>query len=156
MPVRRDQQAERFLRSTPQRRFEQSLDRWFDTSVFSIPAQFTIGNAGRGLFFGPGLMNFDVNIGKRFVVPDARRRIKRGVSRRVLQPDEHAVFRQSEHDARVRRHSDVLRRCRVRRVRPNLLSSSIFESGWIDADAVIRKRQVRHRREFAHVTIQAS
>jgi hypothetical protein len=48
---------------------EQSLDRWFDTSVFSIPAQFTIGNAGRGLFFGPGLMNFDVNIGKRFVTP---------------------------------------------------------------------------------------
>jgi TonB dependent receptor len=48
---------------------EQSLDQWFNTSVFSIPEQFTIGNAGRGLFFGPGLTNFDVNIGKRFMIP---------------------------------------------------------------------------------------
>ena len=48
---------------------EQSVNQWFDTSVFTMPAQFTIGNAGRGLFFGPGLVNFDVNIGKRFVVP---------------------------------------------------------------------------------------
>jgi hypothetical protein len=48
---------------------QQSLDRWFDTSVFSAPAQYTIGNSGRGLFLGPGLINFDLNIGKRFAVP---------------------------------------------------------------------------------------
>ena len=48
---------------------QQTLDQWFDTAAFTMPAQYTIGNAGRGLFFGPGLVNFDVNIGKRFVVP---------------------------------------------------------------------------------------
>jgi hypothetical protein len=47
----------------------QSVNRWFDTTAFSIPAQYTIGNAGRGLFFGPGLINHDLNLGKRFVTP---------------------------------------------------------------------------------------
>ena len=48
---------------------ERSLDRWFDVSAFAIPAQYTIGNAGRGLIQGPGLINFDVNIAKRFRLP---------------------------------------------------------------------------------------
>ncbi|MDQ1472918.1 MAG: hypothetical protein QOJ99_4398 [Bryobacterales bacterium] len=47
----------------------QSVNQWFDTTAFSIPAQYTIGNAGRGLFFGPGLINHDLNLGKRFVTP---------------------------------------------------------------------------------------
>src|SRR5262249_32603337 len=48
---------------------ERSLDRWFDVSAFSVPSQYTIGNAGRGLFLGPGVINFDVNIAKRFRLP---------------------------------------------------------------------------------------
>jgi hypothetical protein len=48
---------------------ERTLNRWFDTSVFSLPAQYTIGNAGRGLIQGPGVINFDVNIAKRFRLP---------------------------------------------------------------------------------------
>lgn len=46
-----------------------TLDKWFDTSVFSNPAANTIGNAGRGLIWGPGLINWDAEIGKRFLVP---------------------------------------------------------------------------------------
>ncbi|WP_162179847.1 TonB-dependent receptor [Bryobacter aggregatus] len=48
---------------------KRSVNQWFDTGAFSIPAQFTIGNAGRGLFFGPGLVNHDLNLGKRFATP---------------------------------------------------------------------------------------
>jgi hypothetical protein len=47
----------------------QSLSRWFDTSVFSFPAQYTIGNAGRGLISGPHLLSTDLNTGKRFSLP---------------------------------------------------------------------------------------
>jgi hypothetical protein len=48
---------------------ERSLNRWYDVSAFSLPAQYTIGNAGRGLVQGPGLINFDLNIAKRFALP---------------------------------------------------------------------------------------
>jgi len=48
---------------------KRSVNQWFDTTAFSIPPQYTIGNAGRGLFFGPGLINHDLNLGKRFVTP---------------------------------------------------------------------------------------
>jgi hypothetical protein len=40
--------------------------RWFDTSVFSQPAQWTIGNAGRGLIWGPGQRNLDFTVSKFF------------------------------------------------------------------------------------------
>jgi hypothetical protein len=48
---------------------ERSLSRWFDPAAFSLPAQYAIGNAGRGLFQGPGMINFDVSIAKRFRLP---------------------------------------------------------------------------------------
>lgn len=35
-------------------------DRWFDTSVFSLPDPFTFGNSGRNTVFGPGLATVDV------------------------------------------------------------------------------------------------
>ena len=47
----------------------QSLNQWFNTSVFSLPAQYTIGNAGRGLIYGPHLFSTDLNAGKRFALP---------------------------------------------------------------------------------------
>lgn len=53
---------------------QRSVDQWFNTAAFAIPAQYTIGNAGRGLFFGPGLINFDLNLGKRFATPFAGER----------------------------------------------------------------------------------
>ncbi len=45
---------------------EQTLNRWFNLAAFAPPASFTVGNAGRGLFYGPGLINLDMGIGKRF------------------------------------------------------------------------------------------
>jgi hypothetical protein len=49
---------------------ERSEGRWFDTSVFSSPAQWTIGNAGRGLIWGPGLVNWDMTISKSFNITE--------------------------------------------------------------------------------------
>ncbi len=38
--------------------------QWFDTSVFSLPAQFTFGNAPRNAVVGPGLHQFDLALQK--------------------------------------------------------------------------------------------
>ena len=48
---------------------ERTTERYFNVDAFSIPAQYQIGNAGRGLVFGPGQINHDVNVGKRFYIP---------------------------------------------------------------------------------------
>jgi hypothetical protein len=45
---------------------ERTVNRWFDTTAFSSPAQWTIGNAGRGSVWGPGLKNIDFTISKYF------------------------------------------------------------------------------------------
>jgi hypothetical protein len=45
---------------------ERTLDRWFDLAAFTIPAQFTYGNSGRNILFGPGLRSADLKIGKNF------------------------------------------------------------------------------------------
>ncbi|MBI3682981.1 MAG: TonB-dependent receptor [Acidobacteria bacterium] len=45
---------------------ERTHGRWFNTSVFSAPALYTIGTAGRGLVYGPGVKNWDFTIGKFF------------------------------------------------------------------------------------------
>lgn len=37
-------------------------NRWFDAGCFTIPAQFTYGNAGRNIIEGPGTRNFDFSI----------------------------------------------------------------------------------------------
>ena len=48
------------------------MNRWFDVDAFTAPAQYTIGNAGRGLIWGPGTKNFDLEIGKRYFLPKLR------------------------------------------------------------------------------------
>ena len=48
---------------------QRNFARWFDTSAFSVPAQYTIGNAGRGLIYGPHTFNTDLSGGKRFPLP---------------------------------------------------------------------------------------
>lgn len=45
---------------------ERTEGRWFDTSKFSAPAQWTPGNAGRGLIWGPGQRNIDMTLSKYF------------------------------------------------------------------------------------------
>src|SRR5262245_55885465 len=47
-----------------------TVDRWFDTSAFATPAQFTYGNSGRNILYGPGRVNFDFSIFKQFRVTE--------------------------------------------------------------------------------------
>ncbi|MGH9661429.1 MAG: TonB-dependent receptor domain-containing protein, partial [Bryobacteraceae bacterium] len=49
---------------------ERTEERWFDTGAFSQPAQWTIGNAGRGLIWGPGQRNFDLTLSKNFTITE--------------------------------------------------------------------------------------
>jgi hypothetical protein len=48
---------------------ERTLDRWFNTGAFAHPPLYSIGNAGRGLFLGPGTFNMDAAVAKRFDLP---------------------------------------------------------------------------------------
>ena len=47
-----------------------TVDRWFDVTAFTTPPQFTYGNAGRNILYGPGRINFDFSIFKQFPVQD--------------------------------------------------------------------------------------
>lgn len=40
-------------------------ERWFDTSAFVLPAQFTFGNAGRNIVFAPGYNDVDFAVQKQ-------------------------------------------------------------------------------------------
>jgi len=46
-----------------------TVDLWFDTSAFVAPAPNTYGNAGRGILYAPGHVNFDTSLSKRFALP---------------------------------------------------------------------------------------
>lgn len=43
--------------------------QWFNTKVFSAPAAYTFGNAGRGIIRGPGTDVLDLSAGKTFHLP---------------------------------------------------------------------------------------
>jgi len=47
-----------------------TVDRWFDISAFKTPAQFTYGNSGRNILYGPGRVNFDFSLFKQFRVTE--------------------------------------------------------------------------------------
>ena len=46
--------------------------RWFNTSAFGRPEQLKFGNAGRNLFRGPGLKNYDTALAKNFPFQEKR------------------------------------------------------------------------------------
>jgi outer membrane receptor protein involved in Fe transport len=52
--------------ATPNTQFQ-----WFDTSVFSVPAAGTFGNAGRSLVRGPGFANTDLSFSKRTAIRES-------------------------------------------------------------------------------------
>jgi hypothetical protein len=52
---------------------QRSIDRWFDTSAFAVPAQFTIGNGGRGILYAPGSVSMDAKVGKNWSYRDRLR-----------------------------------------------------------------------------------
>jgi hypothetical protein len=45
-------------------------EQWFDTAVFSLPAQFTFGNAPRNAVIGPGLHQFDLALQKELTLTE--------------------------------------------------------------------------------------
>lgn len=51
---------------------QKSLTRWFDTSAFEAPADFTFGNAGRGIVRADGRVNFDFSLVKNFSFSESR------------------------------------------------------------------------------------
>jgi Carboxypeptidase regulatory-like domain len=44
----------------------QSIYHWFDTTAFVAPAQFTFGNSGTGILFGPSAFNVDLSLTRNF------------------------------------------------------------------------------------------
>ena len=42
---------------------------WFTTDAFAVPAQDTFGNGGREIFNGPGFVNLDFSVFRRFPLP---------------------------------------------------------------------------------------
>ncbi|MBL8236286.1 MAG: TonB-dependent receptor [Bryobacterales bacterium] len=49
---------------------QKTLERWFDTSVFSQPAQFTFGNQGVNMVRGDGVFNLDASILRNFPIKE--------------------------------------------------------------------------------------
>jgi hypothetical protein len=47
---------------------QRTVDRWFDTSAFVAPKQYTFGNAGAMLVEADGRQAFDVSVAKKFPV----------------------------------------------------------------------------------------
>lgn len=45
---------------------QRTIRRWFDVSAFAIPTQYTYGNSGRNVLYGPPTNNLDLKIGKSF------------------------------------------------------------------------------------------
>jgi hypothetical protein len=52
---------------------QRNVDRWFDLAAFRIQPQYTYGNSGRNILFGPGLRNIDLSLAKSFPLGEARR-----------------------------------------------------------------------------------
>jgi hypothetical protein len=49
---------------------QRSIHKWFDTSAFTTPAQYTFGNSGRDILIGPGFHNVDAGLSR--VIPIVR------------------------------------------------------------------------------------
>ena len=49
-----------------------SIDRWFDLTAFTTPAQFTFGNSGRSFILGPGQFNVDLGVHRNFNLSERR------------------------------------------------------------------------------------
>jgi hypothetical protein len=51
----------------------QSIDHWFDLSAFVVQPQYTYGNSGRNILFGPGMRNMDLSLHKNFDITEKMR-----------------------------------------------------------------------------------
>ena len=48
------------------------IQKFFDTSVFALPALGTFGTSSRNFLFGPGIENFDAGLFKRFAITERK------------------------------------------------------------------------------------
>ncbi|MEZ5284652.1 MAG: TonB-dependent receptor [Vicinamibacterales bacterium] len=53
--------------------FDQTLDRWFDTSAFAVPAQFTHGNCGYNTLRGPSSKSMNLSVFRSLPFANERR-----------------------------------------------------------------------------------
>jgi len=51
---------------------KRTIDRWFNTSAFSVPAAYTFGNAGKGILEGPGTFQTDIGIRRGFPIKEGK------------------------------------------------------------------------------------
>jgi hypothetical protein len=58
------------LRNPNLPRGSRTPDRWFDTTVFAMPAQYTFGNAPRNSVVGPGMANLDLALAKVWMLDE--------------------------------------------------------------------------------------
>jgi Carboxypeptidase regulatory-like domain/TonB dependent receptor len=52
---------------------QRTIYHWFDTTAFVIQPQFTYGNAGRNILFGPNMRNLDLSVSKSFAITENKR-----------------------------------------------------------------------------------
>jgi len=57
---------------------QRTVDHWFDTKAFVLPAMFTFGNSGHNILYGPGTNNLDLSLAKNFKLGEAREMQFRG------------------------------------------------------------------------------
>ncbi|MCL4401728.1 MAG: TonB-dependent receptor [Acidobacteria bacterium] len=51
---------------------QRSIDHWFDTSAFVAQPQYTYGNSGHNILFGPGMRNIDLSLSKSFSITESK------------------------------------------------------------------------------------
>jgi hypothetical protein len=51
---------------------QRSIQKWYDTSCFVSPAQYSFGNTGRNVLIGPGQQTVDFSLGKEFQITEGR------------------------------------------------------------------------------------
>ena len=54
-------------------RSERTRSRFFDTTAFTRPDLYQIGNAGRNIVIGPGNRNLDMTVAKEFPLTESKR-----------------------------------------------------------------------------------
>jgi hypothetical protein len=52
--------------------FQPTINDWFDMAQFTAPAQYNFSNEGRDILYGPGAINVDASIFKRFLLREGK------------------------------------------------------------------------------------
>jgi hypothetical protein len=50
-----------------------SLNKWFNTAAFTVPAAYTFGNVGRNTVYGPGMQTMDLALSREFTITEVVR-----------------------------------------------------------------------------------